>query len=224
MNDKLNYYLERMGYMPNYKFPEFIEEDSQFAYYKFRVPRHYIRQHIDDGDVWPNYKETTEKGNRDESVVLGVGFFPVYSGVELLDEDADFLYYKVKVPKLFLETPISGTNYTYSILYETQDYRLKTPEELAEEKSKDIPCAKIPKAGEQMPDRKELTSVRNVKESDVLLYEVVFYCSNGCGIENVPEVGSELWDLLYSRSCAKCGNRQLELISCKPILKDKTDD
>lgn len=220
MNKDLGYYLERMGYMPNYKFPEQIDEDDEFKYYKFRVPRHYIRAHIEEGNIWPGYVENVELGSgmKDESVVLGVGFFPVHMGVDFIGEDADFLYYKVKVAKVFLETKIKGTPYTYEVLYETQDFRLKTPEELAEMDS----VVESIKAGESMPDKTELEAVRKVKETETLLYEVVLYCGS-CETTHDPEIAADLWDLLYARKCSFCGNTMLELRSCQSVLEESKD-
>jgi hypothetical protein len=227
MNKSLGDYTKRMGYMPCYKFPEEIDEDSEFMYYKFRVPRIYIRWHIEEGNIWPDYEESFEGGTRDESVVLGVGLFPVYSGVEYLDEDADFLYYKVKVPKAFLDTYIEGTTFKYGMLYETKDFKLKTPEQIAEEQAEIISTEKVPKAGEPMPDREDLIAVKKTKETDVLLYEVVFYCAecnDGEGKEHEPEVGSDLWEILHARKCGFCGNTKLHLKSCKSVLEEKKDE
>lgn len=221
MSKNLEDYVKHMGYMPNYKFPEAIDEDKEFVYYKFRVPRHYIREHIANGDTWPDYEESNEIGTRDESVVLGVGFFPVYKGVEYITADADFLYYKVRVPKVFLFTPVKGTPYTYGVLYDTKDFKLRTPEELAERATEIIPCEF--KAGDSMPGRKELDAVRKVKETNILLYEVVFYC-NVCGTEHKPEVGSDLFDLLKQRSCVVCGSTTLHLKVCKPVLEEEKDE
>lgn len=215
-------FVERMGYMPCYKFPEEIDEDATFKYYKFRVPRHYIRDHISEGNVWPGYEECFEPGARDESVVLGVGFFPVYTGVELLDEDADFLYYKVRVPKEFLNTPIKGTPYYYSILYETKDYKLKTAEEMAETEALMKETEDI-LAGISMPDRTDLEAVRSVKEKQTLLYEVVLYCP-ACDVEHDPEVAEDLWTLLHGRACNFCSNGALELRECKSILEEDKED
>lgn len=219
MSDLPEVYVQRMGYMPCYKFPEEIDEDDTFVYYMFRVPRHYIREHIAEGLTWPDYKEIDEQGTEDKSIVLGVGFFPVYTGVIFLYEDVDFLYYKVRVPKKILDATISGTSYTYRILYETKDFRLKSAEEKAEEESRDISCVK---AGEEMPDRKNLTAVRKTKEIDTLLYEVVFYCAE-CDTEHDPEVGTDLWGLLHARKC-RCGNTKLELRRCESVLEEKRDD
>lgn len=223
MNKSLEDYLERMGYMPCYKFPEYIDEDKEFKYYRFRVPRHYIRDHIAEGNIWPDYIETREKGTRDDSVVLGVGFFIVYTGVEYLDSDADFVYYKVRVPKVFLDSYISGSPYTYGELYETKDFRWKSRGEKAEIDSEEIECAKPPKAGDSMPNRQDLKTVRKTIETKILLYEVVFYCDK-CQITHEPEVGSDLFDLLHNRSCAECGSTTLHLKGCKSILEEKRDE
>jgi len=222
MSETLGDYIESMGYIPCYKFPEEVDEDEEFMYYKFRVPRIYIREHIAEGNVWPDYVESFEEGTKDKSVVLGVSFFPVYTGVEYLGDDVDFLYYKAKVPKAFLNTPISGTPHTYHILYDTKDFKLKSPEELAEIAAEVLSCAPLA-AGESMPNSGDLSAIRKVKESNILLYEVIFYCGQ-CDKEFDPEVGSDLWDLLYGRSCIDCGNTNLEVRSCKSILEENVDE
>ncbi len=199
-----------MGYMPCYLFPEKLEEDDEFEYYKFRVPRHYIREHIADGDIWPDYEETEEEGTKDKSAVLGVGFLLVYTGVEYLDSDADFLYYRVRVPKVFLDSPALDGRFTYRVLYDAGTLEVKSD--------------RTPKAGESMVGKEELETVRKVKKSDPLLYEVTFKCKNveDCGIE-FKEIGSVLFDMLYSQSCPECDHPLLEMKECKILVEEGKD-
>ncbi|MHA2344735.1 MAG: hypothetical protein ACXADW_23005 [Candidatus Hodarchaeales archaeon] len=214
-------YTQRMGYMPSYQLPEKLEEDDEFEYFKFKVPRQYIKEHIEMGDVWPHDVDTDIVGTEDASIVLGVMFLPVYSGVEYLEEDEDFLYYKIRVPIVFLDYPIRGSKFTYRLVYEKLNF--ESPEQRAERESVDIECKKAPKAGEPMPDKEVLSAVRKVKESKPLLYEIVFKCQDGdCG-RTYTEVGSDLFDLLYSRSCSACASTRLELVKCNTILEEDED-
>ena len=220
MSKRFEEYIQRMGNMPCYKFPEKLDEDEEFEYFKFKVPRQYIKEHIAMGEVWPHDVDTDIVGVRDESIVLGVIFLPVYFGVEYLEEDDDFLYYKVRVPKVFLDFPIRGSELTYRTAYETKTLNLEMAEQKAERESEDIECEKIPKAGESMVGKKELMAVRKAKESKPLLYEVVFRCN--CGLE-VIEVGSDLFEMLYARSCSVCGCSKLKLVGCKSLVNGGED-
>jgi len=213
-------YLQRMGYMPSYKFPKKTGEDDEFEYFRVRVPRQYIKEHIETGNKWPHDVDTSIVGTQDVSVVLGVIFLPVYTGVEYLEEDDDFLYYKVRVPKVFLDAHMGESELTYRLLYESKSLTLETEEQKAERESIDTQRERTPKAGESMPNKEELTAVRKVKEDKVLLYEVIFKCKEeDCGMI-FTEVGSDLFDMLYSRSCSECGGTRLETIGCKSLVEE----
>ncbi|MHA2010711.1 MAG: hypothetical protein ACW980_25665 [Promethearchaeota archaeon] len=192
MSKTFEEYTQRMGYMPSYQLPEKLDEDDEFEYFKVKVPRQYIKEHIELGDAWPHEVDTDIVGFEDASIVLGVIFLPVYTGVEYLSEDEDFLYYMVRVPKVFL---------TYRAAYEK--LALETAGEKAERESVNIECKKVPKAGESMPDKEELAIIRKVKKDKILLYEVTFICGNAtdCGMV-FTETGSDLFEMLYSRSCS----------------------
>lgn len=223
MNKGLEEYIQRMGNMPCYKFPEKLEEDEEFEYFKFKVPRQYIKEHTAMGEVWPHDVDTDIVGTQDASVVLGVIFLPVYTGVEYLEEDDDFLYYKVRVPKVFLDSPIRGSELTYRVAYETKTLNLETAEQKAERESEDIKCEKVPKAGTPLVGKEELMSVRKAKESKALLYEIVFRCrSEDCGMI-FTEVGSDLFDMLYARCCSVCAATRLEMIECKTLVEEDED-
>lgn len=214
-------YVERMGNMPSYRVPEKIDEDEEFEYFKIRVPRQYIKEHIEMGETWPHAVDTSIKGERDESVVLGVIFVPVYAGVEYLEEDVDFLYYKARVPKVFLDAPILNSKFTYRLLYEKGDKRLETAGQRAERKLDEKVQDKAPIAGAPMVGKEELMVVRKVKETEALLYEVTFVCNEAdCGAK-FEEVGSDLFGLLYGRCCGKCANTKMTVESCKVIAEEK---
>jgi hypothetical protein len=208
-------YIQKMGYMPSYKLPEKLDEDEEFEYFKVRVPRQYIKEHIEMGEVWPHDVDTNIVGTQDASVVLGVMFLLVYTGVDYLEEDDDFLYYKVRVPKVFLDACVPGTNLTYRASYETENYNPEVADE--------IECERIPKAGEPMLDKEELAAIKKVKKSEPLLYEVVFKCKDeDCGMI-FTEIGSDLFDMLYSRSCSVCACIKLETIGCKVLVEEDED-
>ena len=223
MGKSPEHYIPRMGYMPCYKFPEKKGEDEEFEFYEFRVPRQYIREHIAEGRKWPHEVDLTIKGERDNSVVLGVGFFPVYTGVEYLEEDDDFLYYLVRVPISVLDASILGSELTYRFLYEAKTSVWETPEQKAEKEAEAIEAKKVPKAGEPMPNKEELMAVKKVKEAETVLYEVSFECEN-CHDLLGPEIGTDLFDMLYARSCLNCSGAKLKIVSCKMIIVGEDDD
>lgn len=214
MNKLLEDYAPNMGYFPTYGCPEKLGEDEEFAYYKFKVPRHYIRGVLEEGNAWPDYEECMEEGTLDDSVVLGMRFLPVYTGVEYLDADVDFVYYKVRVPKVLLETPISGGSMCYRIAYEyIEDFE---KEEEEEERSK------IPKAGEGMPGRHEEQIVKKVKERTVHLYEVTLRCNNSdCLADDYNEVTSNIFDVVYNVACPECLGTLFSLIGCKVLVEEE---
>lgn len=206
MDKAIEYYIERMGYMPVYVCPEWLDADAEFEYYKFSVPRLYIKEHIAEGGVWPHDVDINIVGTQDASVVLGVAFLPVYTGVEYLTEDDDFLYYKVRVPKVYLDSFIPDSNKTYRQAYEPK------------EEPDILECEGPIKAGAPLSDAEELEIVRKVKESKPLLWEIFFRCSS-CG-EDFGEVETDLFDALYARSCPVCANTLLDLVSCEILLEE----
>ncbi len=223
MKNPYEEYSQKMGYMPSYRLPEKLEEDDEFEYFKVRVPRLYIKEHIALGEVWPHDVDTSIVGTQDASVVLGIIFLPVYTGVEYLEEDDDFLYYKVRVPKVFLDASIRGSELTYRTVYEDESLISETAEQKAERESIDIECEKLPKAGKSMPDKEELSAVRKVKEGKILLYEVTFKCKDEDCDMIFEEIGSDLFDMLYARCCSVCDCTELEMISCKALVEEEED-
>jgi hypothetical protein len=224
MSKAVEEYEQRMGYMPSFGIPQKLDEDGEFEYYEVKVPRQYIKEHLELGETWPHEVDTSIKGTQDDSIVLGVMFIPVYSGVDYLREDDDFLFYKVRVPKVFLDAPILGSEMTYRTVYEKGDRNVETSEQKAERESEHIECKKAPKAGVSLDGKEELMIVRKVKEATPLLYEVTFKCKNKECAEEFEEVGSDLFDLLYSRCCGSCAGVQLEVISCKTIYGEEEDE
>ena len=207
MNKTIEDYIQRMGYMPVYLCPELLDEDEEFEYYKFSIPRIYIKEHIAEGGVWPHDVDTSIVGTQDASVVLGVIFLPVYTGVEYLTEDDDFLYYKVMVPKVYLDSFILGSDVMYRVAYE--------PKETFDVMECEAPI----KAGDPLPDTEELEIVRRVKESKPLLWEVFFRCPD-CG-EYFGVVETDLFDAVYAKSCPACANTLLDMVSCEILLEEE---
>lgn len=218
-------YLERIGLYPSYGTPDFIEEDEEFKYYLFRVPRHYIREHIAEGGTWLEYEEVEEESTLDKSVVLGMRYLPVYVGIESQGFDVDFYYYRCRVPKVVLNTEIVGTTplITYEYAYTQVEGWEKSEEQQLEEEFGKFEI-ELPTAGSEMPNRLELTAVRKAKEETVHLFEVQLRCTNSeCGMDLEPHISSDFFDALYEQECTLCGCKKLELISSRAIIKEEKD-
>lgn len=205
-------YTPYMGYVPTYGAPEKLEEDEEFVYYKFKVPRVYIRGIIEEEGMWFGYTECEEESTLNGSVVLGIRHLPVYSEVVYLDSDVDFVYYKVRVPKVLLDTPIvTGGAVKYGAMYEYVDeWELEEEEEI-----------KLPKAGEGMPGRHDELSVKKVKESVIHLYEVTLKCNAPDCLTEYNEVTSDLWDAMYNITCSKCLGTFFSVIGCKAVVEEE---
>jgi len=217
--------IERMGYVPCYMWPEKIDEDDEFEYFKVKIPRHYIRMHIAEGGKWIGYEETDEVGEHDESVVLGIIYLPAIPDQEPMDADADFLYYRIAVPKSFLDSYIMGGNVQYRILYETEAFKLETVEEKAEREAMEFEEEKYtPKAGASMPGRDELDTVKKAKRLKSAIYEIELECKNPeCGIVHC-EVTSDLFSALSGRVCGECFGTAFNLIKAEAIVREEKDD
>lgn len=217
--------IERMGYVPCYKWPEKIDEDDQFEYFKIRIPRHYIRMHIEEGGIWHGYEETDEEGERDRSVVLGIIYLPAIPDQEPMDADADFLYYRIAVPKSFLDSYIMEGNVQYRVLYETKAFKLETPQEKAEREAAEFEEEKfVPPAGASMPGRNELDAVKRAKRTKMAIYEIELQCKNpDCGIIHV-EVTSDLFSALSGRICGECMGTAFNLVKAEAIVREEEDD
>lgn len=224
-------HIERMGYTPCFKWPEKTREDDEFEYYKISVPRHLIRMHLEEGNVWPGYVETDEEGEYDESVVLGVIWLPGIPSPEPLDADADFVYYEIAVPIEFLDSYIMDGNVQYRVLYETKAFKLETPAEKAEREAALMEEEKFtPSAGSSMPGRDELDVVKRVKKTKHAIYEIELQCNGYNEAEDRPcglihcEVTSDLFSALSGRMCGVCGGTSLSLIKANAIVREEEDD
>lgn len=219
MGKSLDYYRERMGFWPSYGAPERLDEDEEFVYFRFSVPRFYIRWLLEDGDSWHDYKETDEEPTLESSIVLGVRHLPVFIGIEEEGSDADFVHYRCPVPKRVLEEPIPipGMDFTYEYMYTVTEKWERDDEEVDDDFEFEVPTA-----GTGMPDREELNTVRKVKSEKVYYYEVVLKCKD-CGESSEPHISTDLFDALYEKSCAYCSCVQMEVVYSKAILKEEDD-
>ena len=225
-------HIERMGMFPCFKWPEKTREDHEFEYFKVRVPRHHIRMHIAEGGKWPGYRETTEQGEYDESVVLGVIWLPgMLPNPEPLDADADFVYYELQVPKEFLDTYIMGGNVQYRILYETQAFKLENAAEKAEREAAELEEEHIlPAAGASFPGRDELDAMKRAKKTRHAVYEIELRCNGFNESTGEPcnlihcEVTSDLFEALSGRVCGVCGSTSLTLAKVNAIVREEEDD
>jgi hypothetical protein len=216
----LDYYKERMGYFPSYGAPTKLDEDDEFVYFRFSVPRHYIRFEIESGVKWHLYQETDEEGTIGKEVVIGVRYLPVHVGIEEDGSDADFVYYRCPVPVAIMSEPVLGYDFNYSYMYNYTEKWEEDPEQIDDDFEFEIPTA-----GTSMPDREELEVVRKVKAETVYFYEVVFQCMDEeCERISEPFVSTDLFDAMYEKSCSYCAGTKLKLISSKAILKEEDDD
>jgi len=202
-------------------FPEKLDEDEEFEYYEIRVPRHYIRGHIEEGGVWLDYTETDEEGTEDPSVVLGVIYLPAFKGVEYLREDADFLYYKIRVPIIFLDTQVKNTPFKYREVFEAKRLNAFVDEDDVDGFAELI-RGELPDAGSPMPGMHNEHIVKKVKEKEALLFEIKLVCK-ACDMVAV-EVGSDLFDILSSRICANCGGMGFHLDRANIIYEDDDEE
>jgi hypothetical protein len=217
MDKSFEYYKQRMGFWPSYGAPERLDEDEEFVYFRFSVPRYYIRWILEDGDSWHDYKETEEEPTLESSIVLGVRHLPVFIGIEEEGSDADFVHYRCPVPKRVMEEPVPGTDFTYEDMYTVTEKWENEEEEEAEDFEFEVPAA-----GTGMPDRGELNAVRKVKSETVHIYEVVLGCPD-CGEDSEPYVATDLFEAVFEKSCAYCGSIVMSVVSSKAILKEDKD-
>jgi hypothetical protein len=215
----LEYYKERMGYFPTYGVPIRLDEDDEFVYFRFRVPRHYIRFEIEEGVKWHLYKETDEVGTLTSEVVIGVRHLPVHVGIEEDGSDADFVYYRCPVPKVVMDEPVPGIDFNFSYMYTYTEKWEEDPELVEDDFEFEIPVA-----GTSMPNREELEAVRKAKSEIVYFYEVVFQCTDKeCGETLEPFIAPDLFEAMYEQSCPYCTSTKLKIISSKAILKEEDD-
>lgn len=224
-NKTFEWYIERMGYVPCYMFPEFMDKDEEFEYYKVKIPRHYIREHIAEGGTWYDYQETDEKGTLDKSVVAGMIHLCAYFGTEYIEEDADFLYYRIRVPIVFLDTAIPGSSLFYREMYEARYLNVKTDRELVEDLAEEL-ADKVPAAGTPMPGMHHAPVVQKIKErGEVHLYEVELLCKNipECGVTHT-EITRDLFGALANRVCGLCGHTNFKLIKVEPLVEEDDNE
>jgi Zn finger protein HypA/HybF involved in hydrogenase expression len=219
MNKTMDYYTERMGFWPSYGCPEQIQEDDEFVYFRFSVPRFYIRFMMEDGEPWHQYVETDEEGTLDSSCVLGVRQLPVFIGIQEEGSDADFVYYICPVPKRVMVEPVSGTDFTNEAMYYVVEKWERQYEEIPDDFEFEID---VPTAGTTMPKREELEAIRKAKKENILLYEVTFQCQE-CDEILEPEVSSDLFDALLEKACEHCESTHLKLVSSRAIVKEEDD-
>lgn len=195
---------EKMGYFPTYGHPSKVDEDDEFVYYLFLVPRYYIEDHIAEGEKWDGYVPSAVPSTLDKSCVLGVKFLPIYTKVTKIEEDEDFLYYKARVPKMFLEHE-SSYGFKYSIFYEMKEGWERTEEEKAAEME----------AIEEMPTAGELVKqvIDSDKEPDLRDFTVRLLCSNDHITEFPGHTAEDVWDILQAfEGCDRCGSTTMEIL------------
>lgn len=193
----------RMGYFPTYGHPSKVDEDDDFVYYLFFVPRHYIESQIAEGETWSDYVPSTTPSVLDKSCVLGVKFLPV-SEVVKATEDEDFLYYTASVPKTFLDYD-SSFGFKYGIFYEMKEAWERTEEEIEEELEA---IEEIPSAGELVKQ-----VIDSGKEPNLEDFSVALKCSNDHITEFPGHTAKDVWNILAEfEGCDRCGSTTMEII------------
>jgi hypothetical protein len=201
---------ERMGYFPTYGHPPKIDEDDDFVYYLFAVPRHYIEDRILEGDKWEGYTPSTKPSTLDKSCILGVKFLPIYTKVSEVEADEDFIYFKARVPKAFLEHQ-SSYGFKYGIFYEMKEAWERKPEEEPEE---------MPTAGELVKQVMD-----SGKDPDLKDFIVQLKCHNDHIIDFPGHTAEDVWDILHEyEGCDRCGSTTMEVLFHKEGEDDEKED
>jgi len=173
-------YAPRMGYYPSYRQPKLLSKDEEFAYYEFRIPHAYRNDTVED-----------PSGVLPDGWMYDMRQFLVHTGVELINEDVTFLYFKCKVPLIILNSP-------YGHKYHADVRIADMPDKETEKKLQDI--FEKAKAGE-------------VKKAQQ--YEITLICERckqqETEIHNDPVAG------LVQRYCGNCHCTMLKLASYKAL-------
>lgn len=176
-------YVERMGYYPSYKQPTFLSKDDEFAYYEFRIPHAYRNDTVED-----------PSGVLPDGWMYNMRQFLVHTGIELVNEDATFLYFKCKVPLVILNSPY-GHNYHVAVNVHTFS---EGPSPEQEKKILDV----FEKAKQQ-------------EVEELQQYEITFICER-CKQEET-EIHNNPVSGLWQRRCGNCHFTVLKLATYKPL-------
>ena len=204
---KVEDYVERMSFFPCYK-GEKIDEDMEFVYYRISVPNLYFEWHNLKYNKWMEEPPDFGKKVEDAYLVVGVSFIPIYAGAKELEKDDKFTYYKVKVPKVFMNY-VDSTGVPYGEMYNEMEEKFQKKE-----------VRDAPLVGELIKDYVERDSEK--KEIDeVVLLKVYFECTNPecTQPELSPEVTSDLFDTLHAKECGSCGCRRIKIAKVENLLK-----
>ena len=100
MEKALDEYIERMAYFPTLTRPRPIGKDEEFIYFEFIVPKVYLKEVMRDRLPLP--VDDMDSGDLDIIIVNKMGWYPVHTGIEEMKRDKDCVFYKVRVPKVFI--------------------------------------------------------------------------------------------------------------------------
>lgn len=208
----INEITERMGYFPTYGHPTKIDEDDEFVYYLFLVPRHYIEERILEGDKWEGYIPSAKPSTLDDSCILGVKFLPIYTKVSEVEADEDFVYFKTRVPKAFLELQ-SSYGFKYGIFYEIKEAWERKPEEIEE-------VEEPPTAGELVKQ-----VIDSGVEPELSDFTVQLKCANDHIIDFPGHTAEDVWSILHEyEGCDRCGSTSMEVLFHKERKDDEKED
>lgn len=198
-------YQAKMSLFPSFKRPQYIGEDIEFAFMRFRIPIPWIKEHIRDGGKWPGYEEDENEGIWPNQPWMGdMVWLPVYVGVEFMEKDEYFYFYKCKVPHVFLKSK-------YGFVYLFPNARLQQFDEIPDPNPDQIVAAD--KAFEKVK--------KNLAPDTDQLIEVILECENeNCdrGAESEFYQSEEkAYSALVGRYCGKCGHTGMKLKKLGPV-------
>ncbi len=184
-------YVERLGLFPTYKAPKYLGHDTEFALFEFKVPHAYTAENPND-----------LTGVLPEAWFMDMVSLPVHTGIEKLNRDDTFTYFKCKVPLCLMKSSLGMAYFAP---------QMKTSSEMP-----------LPSPDQENMIEKVFEKVKKEGDSEAEQWELTLRC------ENVPDGGevcgreiTEIHDTptggLVARFCGKCQNTRLKLVSLKPI-------
>jgi len=180
-------------------------EDIEFAFMKFKIPIPWIKEHIRDGGRWLGYEEDGNEGTWPNTPWMGdMVHLPVYIGVEFIEKDEYFYYYKCRVPHLFLASK-------YGFVYLYPNARLQAFDEIPDPNPDQIVAA----------DRAFEKTKRDLAPKTDQLIELELECGNpDCDSESETEYyksRDRAYSALAQRYCGTCKHTVMKLKKLRPM-------
>lgn len=200
-------YLQKMSLFPSFKRPQYIGEDIEFAFMMFKVPIPWIKEHIRDGGKWPGYEEDENEGIWPNTPWMGdMIHLPVYVGVEFVEKDEYFYYYKCRVPHAFLKGK-------YGFVYLYPNARLQAFDELPDPNPDQMVAS----------DKAFEKAKRDLAPKTDQLIELELCCDN-CDSEPVTEYYGSMekaYSALVQRYCGTCLHTGMRIVKLGPVWPEQ---